>query len=35
MRSQYDEKDLKDALMSNIQRLLMKLGFGGPALWFS
>ena len=28
IRAQYDEKELKDALMSNVQRLLMELGSG-------
>lgn len=28
IRPQYDEKELKDALMSNVQRLLMELGSG-------
>jgi len=28
IRAQYDEKELKDALMENVQRLLMELGTG-------
>ena len=28
IRAQYDEKELKDALMNNVQRLLMELGTG-------
>ena len=28
IRAQYDEKELKDALMENVQRLLMELGAG-------
>ena len=28
IRAQYDEKELKDALMENVQRLLMELGSG-------
>ena len=28
IRAQYDEKELKDALMENVQRLLMELGMG-------